>query len=82
MQAQLRDGGTVIQDALFDWQVAPDTGNGTISPDDSGRSARFINEVLMPDGTTTTMSGQRCTVEAWARYMGRQFSASSGDIHL
>jgi len=82
VQAQLRDGGTVIQDALFDWQVAPDTGNGTISADDSGRSARFTNEVLLPDGTTTTMSGQRCSVEAWARYMGRQFSASSGDIHL
>ena len=82
VQAQLRDGGTVIQDAFFDWQVAPDTGNGTISPDDSGRSARFTNEVLLPDGTLTTMSGQRCSVEAWARYMGRQFSASSGDIHL
>ena len=82
LRAQLRDGGSVIQDALFDWQVAPDTGNGTISPDDSGRLARFTNEVLLPNGTTTTLSGQTCSVEAWARYMGRQFTARSGDIHL
>ena len=82
LQAQLRDGGNLIQDALFDWQVAPDTGNGTISPDESGRSARFTNEILLLNGTTTSMSGQACSVEAWARYMGRPFMASSGEIHL
>lgn len=82
LQARLRDGASQIQDALFDWQVAPDTGNGTILPDESGRSARFRNEFLLPDGSTTTSSGQSCSVEAWARYMGRQFTANSGDIHL
>ncbi|MBS2037874.1 hypothetical protein JST97_23010 [bacterium] len=83
LSARLQDGsGNVIQDALFDWGVAPDTGNGTVYPDDNGRTASFKNEFLLPDGSLTTSTGKTCSVEACTRYMGRPVLGCSGDIHL
>ena len=83
LSAQVRDGSnTVIQDMMFDWYVDPATGNGHLSPDDDGKSARFSNEVLLPLGSSPNTPGSTCSVEAWARYMGRPVGANSGVIHL
>ena len=67
---------------MFDWYVDPDTGNGKILPADDGKKAAFSNEVLKPFGSTPNPSGSTCSVEAWARYMGRPIGANSGAIHL
>ena len=83
LTARLQDGsGTVIQDALFNWGVEPDSGNGSITAAEDGLGATFKNQFLLPDGSPTTTPGTTCTVEAWARYMGRPVPGSSGDIHL
>ena len=83
LSAQVRDGSnTVIQDMMFDWYVDPDTGNGNIVPAADGKNASFSNEILTPLGSTPNTSGTSCSVEAWARYMGRPIGANSGAIHL
>lgn len=83
LSAQVRDGSnTVIRDMMFDWYVDPGSGNGVVQSADDGINASFRNEVLLPLGSAPNPPGSSCSVEAWARYMGRPVRGSSGVINL
>ena len=75
-----------IVDLVYNWSVAPGTGNGQVtSIDRMGRKARFTNLVLLRNGTSVGNYGTgplQCQVEAWARYQGLELHGISLPIAL
>lgn len=76
--------GALLEDLFYSWYVEPVGAVGTvatISPSRDGRTAIFVNQVRLPDGTTTPATGQ-CRVAVRTIYHGTEQWGYTPTINL
>lgn len=73
--------GSPIPGLMYDWEVVPISGAGTLEATRSGSSARLYNWVYLPDGSKASTGGDM-TVRVTARYHGQTVFEETGPIHL
>ncbi|MBX3170726.1 MAG: hypothetical protein KF760_25195 [Candidatus Eremiobacteraeota bacterium] len=73
--------GAPLEDLLYEWELVPISGAGTLEQSRSGQSARLFNWVYLPDGTRTSTGGE-VSVRVTARYHGQTVYQETGPIRL
>lgn len=62
--------GSVVPDLFFDWYTVPMGGNGTVVPARDGRSARFINGIILTKTDPPISTAGQCAFVVHGQYRG------------
>jgi hypothetical protein len=73
--------GAPIRGLIYDWEVIPISGSGTLEQTRTGDRATLYNWIYLPDGSRASTGGD-LTVRLTARYHGQTVYQETGTIHL